>query len=383
MASTNGPYGSSTSSWHAPSSTRPPPAWTSVASSETRRLLPIPASAVMTTISVWPACASRHCCRSTSRSAPRPTNVASSASRASAGGSEGGPGAGVTAASPPVEWSPVPPVEPACAGRRRRACAAARTRATPPFAARCTAERRSRRSSGARRSAPAPQLPAGSRPGQPSRPPAPPSRRQHVTGQPVESVPGTDAGVVDGAHPARHEAQSPFPPLSCRRRRRDGDDRRRCRSVASRTPVRRSPTCPTPSRSRRATRCTSSVMPSVFRSTRARTGRAARVGRSSAHALTCTARTESSSRHTSADRRGRRATAAPWSAAGSTASPSTPPRSRGCCCLPRPPRPVHDGGRLTSTTFIQRINTTGGLEPPAARVQRIDGGHHRGGRLYG
>ena len=25
-----------------------------------------------------------------------------------------------------------------------------------------------------------------------------------------------------------------------------------------------------------------------------------------------------------------------------------------------------DGGRLTSTTFIQRINTTGGLEPPAA-----------------
>ena len=71
--------------------------------------------------------------------------------------------------------------------------------------------RRSRHSSGARRSAPAPPLPDGSRPGRASHPPAPPSRRQHVTGQGGESVLGTDAGRVDGAHAARHEAQPPPP----------------------------------------------------------------------------------------------------------------------------------------------------------------------------
>ena len=182
MAWANGPYGSSTSSWHAPSSTRPPSAWTSVANSDTSRLLPIPASAVTTTIIVCPAGASRHCWRRTSRSAVRPTNVGVVGEQAERRRNEADAAPTSSTVRPRRgRWRGVasqlaPVVDAELAQERRHV----RLHGALP---RCRAGRRSRRSSGARRSAPAPPLPDASRPGRASHPPARPSRCQHVTGQ--------------------------------------------------------------------------------------------------------------------------------------------------------------------------------------------------------
>ena len=90
-------------------------------------------------------------------------------------------------------------------------------------------------------------------------------------------------------------------------------------------------------------------------------------GASSAHERSCTTTTASSSPPTPAARHGRRTTAAPSSPRSHAPAPVDPTAIAWLLLQATITASGPDGDELTSTTFIQRTATTGGLAPPTAQ----------------